>query len=169
MKTGIWTNVIDKGRTCSFVRFVFFGVIISLAISVLSHMLFWLSGVEDIYLSDSPSIIGRNLYLGFVTLVIFAPLIETVLFQWLPYIAMSAFTFFSRHKWMIIVFPALLFGLTHYYSLAYILSTSALGAFFMYAYMLRSEKGDSFLAVLAIHVTINLMVFITELWEMKVD
>jgi membrane protease YdiL (CAAX protease family) len=71
----------------------------------------------------------------------FAPVVETLLFQTLP---IHIFTeVFIKKRNIAIFISALLFGLSHYYSLLYILITFVIGLLFAWAYLNYEERNGS--------------------------
>ena len=89
------------------------------------------------------------------SVVVIAPLIETLIFQSLAYRFISRINFFRKHKVWIIIVSALLFGIAHSYSISYMVFGFIIGCVFMYAYMLRIGK-KSYWTVVAIHSLCNL-------------
>ncbi len=99
----------------------------------------------------------------FIKGVIIAPIFETFLFQMLVYNIFSKFFSLKlkQNQYILIFVGALLFGVGHWYSLLYMLSTFLGGAILMYAYMLKAEnKKESFILVAIIHSLHNLYTFV---------
>jgi hypothetical protein len=156
----------DKVGSYPIIKFTLVVFIFSILISMIFGLISDFIGLKDILLSDKPGIKGRNIYFHGIILVIVIPLIETLIFQSIPYFILTQFDYLKKRSWVIITLPAFLFGLSHYYSLLYILHTTCLGAIFMYAYILRRKKNDSFTAVSLIHLLRNLTAFIVESWPL---
>jgi uncharacterized protein len=103
-----------------------------------------------------------NLFLALLIGVVLGPLIETAFFQTLPFYFLNLFEFFKKHVWLVIVIPAIPFGLLHNYDVTYQIATFIMGVFFMFAYVIRFKKGDSFLCTLLLHSMINAIVILIQ-------
>lgn len=57
----------------------------------------------------------------FVSVILVAPLIETALFQALPYYLLNKIDFFRKRIWLIILVSSIIFSLLHIYSILYVL------------------------------------------------
>lgn len=96
----------------------------------------------------------------FIVVVVVAPLIETFIFQFLIFYLMSLLT---KNKIAILLTSALLFGLSHSYSLLYILSGCMGGLLLGYAYLIfQVRKKYSFWTVSVIHSLNNLYLFLID-------
>ena len=89
------------------------------------------------------------------SVVVIAPLLETLIFQSLAYRFISRINFFRKHKVWIIIVSALIFGIVHSYSISYMVFGFIVGCVFMYAYILRIGK-KPYWTVVAIHLLLNL-------------
>lgn len=90
--------------------------------------------------------------------LIIAPIVETLIFQALFY---KIYQKAKINKWIIMAISSIAFGLFHYYSLFYILSTTVAGFIFVYMYFLRAEINNKpLLSTICAHFTINLIVII---------
>lgn len=159
-------HFLDKISDYPFFRFVLMVFLFSLIISLAFQSVFYFAGLKDVLLSDKPSIAGENIYFQSIKLVIILPIIETLIFQLFPYFLMTQFDYLKNRSWIIIILSAILFGLSHYYSLWYILHSGSLGALFMYAYIVRQRKNDSFAALCLVHILRNVTSFTMELWTL---
>ena len=92
----------------------------------------------------------------FITAVILAPLLETLLFQKIPYVLLTKLSFFNKRVIFIYIISA-----THFYSVAYIVYTFIVGLGLIHAYHLRVGK-QPFWTVVAIHSLFNLTICIIE-------
>lgn len=90
----------------------------------------------------------------FFTVVIFAPLVETLVWQLLLYWLLSKIRYFKKNPIWIILISAIGFGISHNYSTHYIIWATIIGFLFMYAYVLRL-KNQPFWTVVAIHALAN--------------
>jgi len=98
----------------------------------------------------------------FLLVVFFAPLLETLIFQYsiISYILEkrpNAYLFSC-------IFSAILFGLSHFYSPEYILKTFFSGLLFGSLYLVVKDKNkNSFLIVAVTHSIYNLIIFFLRL------
>ena len=93
--------------------------------------------------------------------LIFAPILETLLFQTLFF---SIFKKFKMKAWIIALISGIAFGAFHNYSLFYMISTVPIGFIFMYMYVLRAEINNKpFVSTMVAHATMNLIVIIAAL------
>ncbi|KAF5071876.1 CPBP intramembrane metalloprotease [anaerobic digester metagenome] len=117
-------------------------------------------GVEDIILSEAPSVSKRGVVMMFLLGVIFAPIYETILFQVIPYHILKLVPFLNRNKWLIIAISSLLFGVTHWYSVMYIIFAFSVGFVLIYAYAARVEgKPNAYVLIIIVHMLRNLVAF----------
>ena len=152
-------NMLEKRNIFTF---IFLFVVISLVFMILFNVIKEFFNIPDVKLFGEPTSVQNTgidemLILG----VILVPLLETFLFQKLPYWLLVKSNYFAKHKYLIILITAPLFGLEHIYSLHYIIYATCLVAIFMYAYILRIYKRP-FWTVFGIHATFNLTVVILE-------
>lgn len=155
---------LDKIGNYPFLKFTLIVFIISQLISFTFGLITDLTQINDISLSDKPGIREGNIYFQAIAMVILAPILETIVFQFLPYITLIYFDFLKERKWLVITISALIFGFTHYYSPLYILHTTCLGALFMYVYIMRQQKQDSLAVVCLVHILKNLTAFTLNLY-----
>lgn len=103
----------------------------------------------------------RSKFSCFFATCIAAPLIETCLFQKIPYDA------FARRKWQnnwLVVCAAFVFGLGHAYNVAYIIITTIKGVVLIYAYITwEGTRVDKFWMVAFIHAFNNIFFFLLQL------
>lgn len=90
----------------------------------------------------------------YVTYIFLAPLIETVLFQALPYYLLNKIAFFRSRIWLIILVSSLAFALSHFYSIGYVFFSFFPGVLFMIGYYLRQGK-HPFASIYMVHLLIN--------------
>lgn len=96
---------------------------------------------------------------------IFAPLIETALFQHLPvtiyykYVRPSS----RKNKLILIIISSIIFGLTHNYNIIRIIDSTIAGLIFISIYFYYKERGKSgFFYTFLIHSLFNTYVFILD-------
>ncbi len=98
----------------------------------------------------------RNVFILFAVLL--SPIIETFIFQWLVYEQLTAFSFFRKRIYLIVLISGGTFGLVHDFSVEYQLVTFVIGCHlcFMYHYFKTYSKWP-FLAVFIVHAIRNLI------------
>jgi hypothetical protein len=106
---------------------------------------------DDISDRDDP----KNIYVKCFLFCLLGPLLETAFFQMMPFYFLSLFDFMKRHVWLIILIPAVPFGLLHAFGIRYQITAIGLGCIFMYTYWVRSKKGDPFLSTFLLHCSSN--------------
>lgn len=100
----------------------------------------------------------------FIKSVILAPIFETLLNQSLPYYLLNKVKYLSERRYLILLISAFLFGITHFYSLFYIIFACIMGIVLMFGYMIRirTDKKTYYLIAFC-HSLVNLGVFIKNL------
>jgi len=95
----------------------------------------------------------------FLIAVIAAPIIETLIFQ---YFVIETLLNVKLAPLLCIIASALLFGISHYYNIAYVLVTTIVGFIFAYYYMaLRHQHYfNKLILVTLLHVLSNLFAFV---------
>jgi hypothetical protein len=107
----------------------------------------------------------QGIFSLFFLSVILAPILETLLNQVLPYYLMNKIKYLKERSFLILLISALFFGLTHFYSLLYIIYAFILGFVFMYGYMIRIKTDDKTYYLITIcHSLLNLGIFIKNLF-----
>ena len=100
---------------------------------------------------------GSNLLFGIISLVILVPILETFLFQQLP---ISVVSKFSKNKYLQVFVSAVLFGITHPYSLLYIIYTIFAGIVLATGFILYKEvhgTRKAFCVTALVHGLVNLV------------
>ncbi len=101
---------------------------------------------------------GWKIVLG----TILAPFIETLINQWLVFKILRRYT---TNINLIIFISALLFGLSHWYSVGYIFFTFIIGIFLMQAFIFWSGKDLSkYMMTVIIHMIHNTIMLILSLF-----
>jgi len=95
--------------------------------------------------------------------ILFAPIIETIIFQAGIYHLLNTIPFFRDYNNRIVLIGGLIFGLSHAYNIIYIISVIPAGMILMYAYIVRQKKNDAFLSVYSIHLICNIIALIFKL------
>lgn len=111
----------------------------------------------DIIFSPTPNETIMTVGLGrqLLEVVIFAPLIETLIFQKWFYNLFSLIGWLNRYKIFIILISAVAFGLIHFYSLSYIIYNFFIGVLLMFTYIIRIENRP-YWTVAILHGLMNL-------------
>ena len=122
--------------------------------------------IKDIVLIQSPNINNYNNVVLFFIAVIVAPLIETLLFQSLPYFLLKDIPLLERKKIILILISALFFGITHFYSLFYVVYAFQLGIILMYGYVIRVKNDNkTFFLICVSHAFLNSGIFIFQILQ----
>ncbi len=98
----------------------------------------------------------------FVSVILVAPLIETALFQALPYYLLNKIDFFRKRIWLIILVSSIIFSLLHIYSILYVLFAFFPGVLLMTGYHLRQGR-HPFATIFMVHLMINATPLVYEL------
>lgn len=106
-----------------------------------------------------------NTLKSFVKSVVLAPLIETFIYQFIIFKVSKLLI--KNNKLSLIVFliiSSLSFGFSHFYSPSYLLYTIFSGFIFAFFYeIFHMKKANSFLLITLIHLTYNLILFLTNI------
>ena len=104
-----------------------------------------------------------NLKQEFLLVVIFAPLVETLIFQYfLVNLSISLTMLLFKREYIIlaIMMPAMAFGLAHTYNYMYMASTFVTGLLFNTFYMVvKYRKQDAYSCTTIVHGLYNLFIF----------
>jgi len=137
-------------------------VFITLLTTVLFSLAFHHFVPEGTMINSVTSTIENKYYL-LVIAVLFAPLIETLFFQFFPIM----FMLFVRNKrnrsnlYIAILLSALLMAIGHIYSVYYFVSTFFIGLLWAISYVIAMHrKQNAFLTISLVHALWNLLVFI---------
>ncbi len=112
-------------------------------------------GVPNVHFNAPPDELPISFGGMIILAVIIAPVIETALFQALPYLLFTKIPYIRLKPVWIVLISAVLFGLWHTYSIHYMIYTFIGGAAYMYLYIVRYKRG-AYLTVVAIHSLANL-------------
>ena len=138
--------------------FVLFGFLEIQAVTIIFNLI-TPSGFNKNPMAES--LMGDNLFLLFSFGVILAPLLETIIFQALPFLIIKSFFRYKKRLYVYIVVTAILFGLTHHYNTLYIVITFLFGIIlgFMY-YICTLRKENQVIIIALIHAINNLLAFL---------
>ena len=98
----------------------------------------------------------------YIVVILIAPLIETALFQALPYHLLRNVRFFERRTGLIVIISGLLFVSQHFYSVIYIVFAFVPGILLATGYHLR-QGHHAFFSITAVHFSINAAPLLYEL------
>ena len=98
-----------------------------------------------------------NIFLKYLFVVIAGPIIETFLYQALPYYFFNLFQFFRRNVWIIILVSSIGFGLAHDFSTQHSINATFTGFILMSTYIIRTKNKDPFLCTYLVHAFFNFM------------
>jgi uncharacterized protein len=137
--------------------FVVFLMTSSVIVAIIFNYLFGLIVEKDIIWLRFPSE-EKNILLRIIAGIIIAPLLETILFQTLPYVLLNKVRYFSGRDNLIIIISAVFFGLNHFYSLFYIIYAILIGLIFTYFYVVRiKDDKKTFYLIALCHSLFNLI------------
>jgi len=110
----------------------------------------------DIVLDGDPnaSLLKGPLYITVLEAMIIGPIIETLIFQKFLYFIATLFGWFRHNKCRIVILGTFIFGLAHFFTLLYIITTAITGAFFMYLYVIKQHR-HAYWSVVMLHSMIN--------------
>ena len=129
--------------------------LVSIALGSLSAILNTTISDTDVAVSNS------SLIEAFIVSVIIAPLIETLIFQYVIIKYLRKLNILKNRNSIIILISAILFGLAHTYSLQYVIHMFFIGILLAYSFSIYEKKESSpFWTVCAIHSLRNLTICI---------
>lgn len=134
---------------------------IPLAYLALSLFLFPVGQLMDwLHISDkivNSQNMPSNIWLKYLFVVLAGPILETFLYQALPFYFLSLFQFFRRNVWIIILVSSIGFGLAHDFSTQYSIHATLIGFVLISTYIIRTKKKDPFLCTYILHAFSNFM------------
>lgn len=126
----------------------------SVVINLFFYWLFDVLSLENVVISNK-----TISFMGVLSVIFIAPLVETFFFQLLPVSFLSMFSFFRKRKMLVILVSASVFALFHFDSLKRLMITFFCGLLLAGVYLLR-EKKDGFSVVAVSHAVWNAFVVI---------
>jgi hypothetical protein len=121
-----------------------------------------LAGIES-FKHQGPLLDHSSIPEQFIFAVIFAPLFETFLNQWLVIRGLRKIRPLALGNSTLVILSALFFGLMHTYDLHYVMNTFFVGLVLAYAFIVYERKNSSpFRVVCTIHACINLGAMIVQ-------
>jgi len=76
---------------------------------------------------------------SWIIIILIAPFLETLVFQYFPFWFMQKWIWLKTKKGLYIIVSAMLFGLSHTYSLSYIIMAFSVGLILAYIYFFYSK------------------------------
>lgn len=141
---------------------IFYCVIIS--INILFYAFTAVFNIGDLEFTEPPSLTNRGIPGMIVKGLLIAPLLETLIYQQFIYYLLSKLSCLKNRTWLICMVAGIIFGLSHTYSLLYMIQTSLIGFVFMYAYLIHIQNlRKSFWLITIIHFMVNLTAFLEQL------
>jgi hypothetical protein len=142
------------------VTFIFIITSVLILITLLFIYTYGFIGARDLIWLDFPGK-KNGLIETFFLAVILAPLFETWFNQSLPFKLLQKVNYLKERTYLILLISALFFGITHFYSLFYIIYATLMGFVLMYGYMVRIKTDNRTFYLIAIcHSIVNLGVFV---------
>lgn len=131
-----------------------------ICISVLSYLVVIpYVAILSFFIDDmgSPEVLNSDSILEIIFLsLVFAPIVETFIYQTLIIRGLRIFTWFKRRPLIIALISAILFGVSHEYSLYYMFFAFLIGLLLAYSYLMYLyRKESSFIVTAAIHFIRN--------------
>ncbi|MBS9765976.1 MAG: CPBP family intramembrane metalloprotease [Flavobacteriaceae bacterium] len=158
-------HIIEKIKSYSLAKFYIVSLIFSVLLIMLLSLITHLLGVElKNPIEDYPPVVIA------ISALIFAPLLETLIHQYLPYKIMAFFDLLNSRIGVLALFfiASLFFGVMHPYSLGYVIYAFIIGLIFIVLFYvshnIRKDGKGAFWLVTLVHFTINAMALVGELW-----
>jgi membrane protease YdiL (CAAX protease family) len=146
-------------KHCNGFLFVFLMFALSIIVTIILSPLF---NLFDTPIVQEPAFdASQNLFYQLFKYVIFIPLFETFIFQFLV-IEFLYLIWIGKRK--VIFFSALLFAAIHYYSIGYMLYAFSMGVILSYSYVIQKSTAKAFLIVYAIHLLRNALAFLLQVF-----
>jgi membrane protease YdiL (CAAX protease family) len=111
--------------------------------------------------TPNETILEQSYFTIILQVMIFGPLIETLICQKGVFTLLSYFKWLKQRKLLIILLSAFIFGFLHFFSLSYIIFNFFIGVLFMYTYIVMQGK-HAYWAVVLLHSLINLFAVLSE-------
>ena len=122
--------------------------------SLFSYFIYVVNPIEFNGFSNS------NKFLEIFIAIIVAPIIETVIFYWIPYNFIEHSGSFKYKKIIFICASSLFFALSHLYNINYFIETLYTGFLMADYYYFHRKNKRVFLNLVIIHSLYNLLVFV---------
>lgn len=138
-----------------FFDFLISSIILTLIIILVSEDVFQIDYMKNISLIDK-----------ILTLVIFAPIIETLIFQ---YFIIESLLLIRRKiyipLYLIILVSGIVFGLSHNYNIYYVISTILIGVIYGFFYLIAkfNTRMNAYTSIVIVHSFANLIVVIFDI------
>ncbi len=143
--------------------FFYFITLLALICKVSSTFLGYIAIIATQRSSYNITIDDQNRIEFLVYAILFAPIVETIIFQAGMFHILNSIPFIKHHNGRIILIGGLIFSSAHAYNIPYIIAVIPAGILYMYAYIVRQKKNDAFLSVYSIHLIFNTISLISRL------
>ena len=153
------TAFFDYWKTRKFIGFVLLFLLLTYLAQIPTLIIMGLApdSVESLTSPGVKALQEGNLFYVIARLVILVPIFETFFLQYLPIILINKF---SKNKYLQVAISAILFGLSHPYSVVYIIFATFVGVVFATGFILRKESrttGEAFWATALTHGLANMV------------
>jgi len=152
-------NILHAFRKVSTPQLTVLTVLVHLIFSLLSSYFTQLLGLR--VTTNFP--LFESIEQEFFAVVIFAPFVETLIFQYFLInltISLTRFLFKKESIVLAIILPAAVFGLAHTYNYIYVVSTFIVGLLLNTFYILvKYRKHDAYSCTTIVHGLYNLFIF----------
>ena len=153
----------SKFRNSNHLVFIILLTLLLLLTSSIFSFILSLIESKNIIWFEPPSPKNHNIFLLIIEGVFIVPIIETFVFQTVPYHFLNKVNFLKTKPFLILIISALFFGLQHCYDLLYIIYGISGGLVLMYGYMVRIKTDKNTFYLIAItHGLFNLGVFFSK-------
>lgn len=145
-------------------KFLVLAIIIGLLVSIITSIFLYLffEPLPKPFIEDTSIVL-------FFKVVVFAPIFETFIHQWILLILPLKYMFkpTKRNLLIMVIVAAFIFGTMHYYSINYVFYAFIMGLYLNYiavvSVFLRKQKINIFVSVFLVHLFINSFVFSIDL------
>lgn len=142
------------------IKFTLLSFIVS---SIVSYALFLLNPVEYNGFSNP------NIWVEIFAAFILAPVTESIVFFWLIYKIIFKINLSVYNNYLFIAISSILFGLSHFYNINYIIETIVTGLFMAYLYIIMEKKfNNGLISVIIMHSFYNFLVLILNFVQSKI-
>lgn len=142
------------------IKFTLLSFIVS---SIVSYALFLLNPVEYNGFSNP------NIWVEIFAAFILAPVTESIVFFWLIYKIIFKINLSVYNNYLFIAISSILFGLSHFYNINYIIETIVTGLFIAYLYIIMEKKfNNGLISVIIMHSFYNFLVLVLNFVQSKI-
>ncbi|MEI7581788.1 CPBP family glutamic-type intramembrane protease [Runella sp.] len=134
----------------NFIKTVVYFEIINEIISAIFPILAWLTNAGKVFEASNFESLTKDIIVS----IIIAPIIETLIAQYLPYIVLR---FFTKNLYIIYTISSIIFALGHTYNTWYMVATFFIGIIFigLFAVLSKKSMAMAFWGVVIVHAISN--------------